>query len=390
MRYQATVFETLLKELPRHRFDRLVAHHNSDYRTRRLSSWGHLIAMIYGQLSGAMSLRDLETSLNSHGNLHYHLGTGPVRRSTLADANASRDPALFEEVFCLLLRRLQGQLRRSLKRDMQALGDAIRLLDATLLPLPTNRASWAGCWQKTTGAKAHVVYDPDIDTPVHFTVQPGRINDIIEGKKIPLEAGATYVFDRAYVDFAWWAAMAGKGCHFVTRLKTSSRYEVIEKRPAKGENILCDQTIQLSQRLARSRRNPYQGLLREVIVRDDQGRKLRLVTNLLAAPASKVAALYKTRWQIELFFKWIKQNLRIKRFLGVNLNAVRIQVTTAMIAFILIRLAKEKAPSQISMQSLTRLMRANLTHRKPWAKLFEPPPDPHSYRLQTNQISWSF
>lgn len=386
MRYQATIFESLLKELPRYRFERIVARHGGDWRVRRLSCWSHFVALLYGHLSGAASLRELEAGLNSHRRLHYHLGIGPVRRSTLADANGSRDPAIFEEVFLLLLGRLKGRLRHQLGQA----GEMVRLVDATVLPLPANRANWAGCWRKTTAAKAHVVYDPKLEAPVHFTIRPGAVNDVVEGKKTPLEPGAVYVFDRAYVDFAWWAAMAEQGCHFVTRLKANSRYHLIEERPVCDQAIVADRTIRLSQRLARARKNPYQGRLREVVIRDPKGRRLRLLTNLLSAPAAKIAALYKTRWQIELFFKWLKQNLRIKRFLGYSQNAVKLQIISAMIAFILLRLAKENTQKQTSMQTLKRLVSANLMHRKSWSSLFKPTNQKTKPPPNTPQTQWAF
>jgi hypothetical protein len=342
--------------------------------------------MVFAQVSGAQSLRDVEHGLNSHANSFYHLGLGPVHRSTLADANAQRSSDIFEDVFSLLLGRLQGQLRRQMKQGVEVL----RLLDATLLPLPQSRAAWARSWLGKKAAKAHVVYDPDADAPIYFTLEEARINDIVEAKKMPLEEGATYVFDRGYYDFGWWAKLSSHQCTFVTRLKKNSPVNVIKELKVTAQNIKSDRIFKLNERLKMSRKNPYQEPLREVVVIADNGKILRLVTNDLEAPAERIAELYKIRWQIELFFKWIKQNLRIKRFLGTSKNAVKIQIATALIAFLLIRLAKQKAPQNITMQTLIRLIRANLLHRKPWAKLFEPPPKRMDRNSQNPQIAWSF
>lgn len=386
MRYQATIFETLLKELPRGQFDRLVAHHNSDYRSRKLSSWSHLVSMIYAQLSGAQSLRDLEHSLNSHGNSFYHLGINAVHRTTLADANAGRNAELFEDVFGYLLGRLQGQLKRQMKEGAEVL----RLLDSTLLPLPSKRAAWARSWKGKSGIKAHVVYDPDNDLPVYYTTSKARKNDITAAKAMPLERGATYVFDRGYVDFSWWLKLTQHDCRFVTRLTRNVKTNVFQERAVTTDTIRNDCLFHLNDRLSRNRKNPYQQPLRKITVIVEGRQDIELITNDLEAPAQQIAHLYKTRWQIELFFKWVKQNLRIKRFLGLSMNALRIQVATAMIAFLLIRLAKEKAPNKVSMQSISRLVRANLMHRKPWAKLYEPPPKHCSRKTQSHQIQWSF
>ncbi len=389
MRYQATIFESLLKELPRHRFDHLVDKHQSDYRCRRLPSWTHLVSLIFAQLSGSRSLRELETGLNSHANMFYHLGIGKVCRSTLSDANAHRSPELFEDVFGLLLDRLQGQMKRQLKEGEEVL----RLLDATPLALPSACIGWAPGQRGKSGGKAHVVYDPDAQVPVYYTVTGERISDLAAARQIPLETGATYVFDRGYYDFAWWAKLAEHKCRFVTRLKKNSPAHVIKNFKVDedaGGTIISDRLVRLNQRMARNRRNPYRKPLREVIVAVAGGKTLRLVTNDMKASAGHIAKLYKTRWQVELFFKWTKQNLRIRKFLGTSANAVRIQIAAAMIAFLLIRLARKNVPERISMQTLSRLIRVNIMHRKTWKTLLEPPPRQTRTPNQNPQIAWNF
>ena len=378
MRHENTVFHGLLKAVPRGRFEAIVKRASGDYRVRRLPCWSQFVAMIYAQLSGARSLRDLEAALSSHGARLYHLGVGQaVKRSTLSDANSGRPAALFAEVFALLLDRLQGRLRGRLRGRLGGeAGEVVRLIDATCLPLSHTLHGWARFTDTSASAKVHVVYDPTAALPTYFSITPGRVNDITAAKAMPIEAGATYVFDKGYTDFAWWAELNTRGCRFVTRLKANSAHQELSHRPAAEPNIVSDTLIRLTHRVARPRVNPYQDTLREVVVRRDGANTLRLVTNDLDAPASEIAQLYKTRWQIELFFKWIKQNLKIRTFLGTSQNAVKIQIITAIIAYLLIRLAQEAWPTTRGLQHLARLIRANLMHRKSIPELLEPPPRP--------------
>ena len=384
MHHQNTVFHALLKVLPRHRFERLVAAHEADRRVRRLPCWSQFVAMLYAQLSGARSLRELEGSLASHDNLFYHLGLGPVCRSTLSDANRERPASLYEDVFATLLETAQGRLG-------QDAATLVRLLDASPLALSRNLCAWARFSDQWTAAKLHVVYDPQARLPTYFTITPAKINDIVEAKAMPIEAGATYVFDRGYYSFDFWAKLNDAGCRFVTRLKDNSPTRQIEARPAEGEGIVSDRVVELNRRMARSRRNPYCAPLREIIVERDNGHRLRLVSNDLEAPASEIAELYKTRWQIELFFKWVKQNLKIKSFLGTSPNAVKIQIITALIAYLLIHIVQQSFPIGHSMQQLARLIRANLMHRKTIEELLKPPPKRPNRRQQSKrQFSFQF
>jgi IS4 transposase len=235
------------------------------------------------------------------------------------------------------------------------------------------------------GAKAHIVYDPHADRPVYFAVTPAKVNDITAAKAMPIEAGVTYVYDLGYYDFGWWAKLDKGGCRFVTRLKKNTPFTAVhENRVPKGCNIISDRIGHLPARLARSRENPLQVPLREIMVVSDTGATLRIVTNDLDAPATEIADLYKQRWQVELFFRWIKQTLRIKRFIGVTENAVRIQIAVALIAFVLLRLAQAAQTVVKSPLAFARLVRANLMHRRPLDQLLKPPmPAPKS----TNQLN---
>ena len=365
MPYQDTVFGGLMKAFPRWRFDKLVERHRADYRVRRLSSWSQLQAMVFCQLSGSRSLREVVGALERFPGIHAHLGMQPVRRSTLADANRVRPAALFEDVLEALVRELG---RRGGRREREML----RLVDATRVMVGKRIESW----EADGAVKLHVVYDPGADAPVCHAVTSVRTNDITPAKRFPIEPGATYVFDKGYYDFGFWAALDAEGCRFVTRLKKNSPTRLIETRATDPDgSVLADRVALLSTRLASSRKNPFDKPVRLVTVRIDSGRVITLLSNDLDAPAAEIAALYKQRWQVELFFKWIKQNLKIRHFLGASENAVRIQIITALIAYLLLRLAQVGTGTELGLQAIARLVAKTTFQRRALTDLFEPPPD---------------
>jgi hypothetical protein len=311
MLHKNSVFHSVLKQVPWHRLDRLVEEHGSDKHVRRLTTKSQLIALIYGQLSGSHGLREIEAALESHAAKLYHLGGAPVSRSTLSDANAQRPWQVFSGLFA----HLTGQVVRGLRRKTR---EAVHLIDATGLRLSALSKDWAQFSTDVCGAKLHIVYDPDSDCPVYAAVTPANVNDITAAKAMPIKSG----------------------CRIVTRLKVNTKLSVVTERAVtKRSNILSDRIGHLPQRMARSRSNPFQDPVREIRVRIATGKVLRILTNDLDAPAQKIADLYKRRWQIELFFRWVKQTLKIKHFLGRSENAVRIQIAIALIAFLLLRLA---------------------------------------------------
>jgi hypothetical protein len=363
VQHQNIVFHGLLKHIPWAVFDRLVEQHNADWDGRVVKTKAHLIAMLYAQFRGARSLRDIETNLRSHASKLYHLGGCTVSRSALSTANASRPV----EVFGGLLSALMAQLQRGYRRKI---GDCVRLIDSTGVQLSNLSRNWATFSAGVCGAKAHIIYDPDADQPLYLMVTPSNVNDITAAKKMPIEAGATYVFDLGYYDYGWWAALDEAGCRIVTRFKANTPFAVVEDRPvAPGSSILSDRTGHLPKRLAASRRNPMPGLVREIRVMIETGKVLRIFTNDLQASAQEIADLYKRRWAIELFFRWVKQTLKIGHFLGTSENAVRIQITVALIAFLLLRLAHDANKIIQSPLAFARLIQANLMHRRPIAEL---------------------
>lgn len=369
MQHQNSVFHSVLKHVPWPEFDRLVEAHGADARARRLKTKSQFVALLYGQLSGSVSLREIVTGLESHAARLYHLGADPVRRSTLSDANTLRPVAVFSELLGTMMRQAHRGLRRKL-------AETTYLIDATGVRLSELSAGWARFSTGVCGAKVHVVYDADADRPIFAAVTAANVNDITVAQQMPITPGATYVFDLGYYDYAWWAKLDAAGCRIVTRFKSNTPLELVEALPVpKGSTILSDRIGFLPARQARNRRNPMSDAVREVRVVTETGKVLRILSNDLDASAQQIADLYKRRWAIELFFRWVKQTLKITRFLGTSENAVRIQIAVALIAFLLLRLAQAALKTIQSPLAFARLVRANLMHRRRIDRLLHGEPD---------------
>jgi len=382
VRHQNTVFGQVLKHVPWDAFERLVKEQRADARIRRLNTKSQFIGLLFGQLSGAASLREIVDGLESHAARLYHLGARLPKRSTLSDANALRPSAVFTELLALLMSTAHRGLRRKL-------AETAYLIDATGLRLDQRCYDWAGFSERVCGAKLHVVYDPDADRPIYAAITPARTNDITAAQAMPVEPGATYVFDLGYYDYGWWAKLDDQGCRIVTRLKKNTPLEVVEELPVPdGTKILSDRIGFLPRRQAKNRRNPVVAAVREVRVQLDTGKVLRILSNDLDAPAEEIADLYKRRWAIELFFRWVKQVLKIRHFLGTSKNAVTIQIAVALIAFLLLRLAQAGQNAIPGALAFARLVRANLLHRRPLDRLLDPeqvhPSNPAQLALQWN------
>ena len=372
MRHQNSLLHQLLQFVPWNEFDRLVERYNADRRVRRLSTKSQLVALMYGQFAGAQSLREIEQGMTSHAQRLYHLGAAKPARSTFADANAKRPAQLFADLFAMMTLSASRGLRRYVR-------EAVHLVDATSIRLTDVSRAWADYEAHGALVKLHVDFDADRSVPANIAITPARINDVCMVDTMPIEPGATYVFDLGYYEFSWWARLDAAGCRFVTRLKTNTKPRVIQARPVQtGSNVKSDALVAIDGRLcsARGARHPLAGVtLREVIVVTDDGRTLRLLTNDLDAPANHIAELYKARWQVELFFRWIKQHLKIKHFLGTSENAIRIQIAVALMVFLILRMVSEATRTTSSLLTFARLIRANLMHLRPLAGLEKPPPE---------------
>jgi IS4 transposase len=382
MRHQNSVFHSVLKHVPWPAFDRLVEAHGADARVRRLTTKDQFVALLYGQLSGASGLRETVTGMESHAARLYHLGADTVRRSTFSDANARRPVAVFAELLALMMQQAHRGLRRKL-------AETTYLIDATGLRLNEHSASWARFSTGVCGAKVHVVYDADADRPIYAAVSAAKVNDITMAQRMPIQAGATYVFDLGYYDYAWWAKLDDAGCRIVTRFKANTPFAAIEELAVpKDGDILSDRIGFLPARQAKNRRNPMHNAVREVQVATETGKVLRILSNDLDATAQEIADLYKRRWAIELFFRWVKQTLRITRFVGISENAVRIQIAVALIAFLLLRLAQATQKLVRSPLAFARLVRANLMHRRPIDRLLDHQADPVPNQAQL-ALQWN-
>jgi hypothetical protein len=276
-------------------------------------------------------------------------------------------------VFTELLETMMKQAHRGLRRK---LAETTYLIDATSVPLNERSAGWARFSTGVCGAKMHVIYDADADRPIYAAVSTANVNDITAAQQMPIDPGATYVFDLGYYDYAWWAELDAVGCRIVTRFKSNTPIEVVEELPvaADSNNVLSDRIGFLPVRQAKSRHNPMRDAVREVRVVTDTGKVLRILSNDLDASAEEIAGLYRQRWAIELFFRWVKQTLKITRFVGTSENAVRIQIAVALIAFLLLRLAQAAQKAIRSPLAFARLVRANLMHRRAIDNLLRPPP----------------
>jgi hypothetical protein len=329
-------FGAVLKGLPRKEFDRAVLRHRADKYCKHFTCWKHLVALVYAQLSGASSLRVLELSFNSHCRDHDALQAGAIHRTTLADANERRSTVVFDEMAAWLI----GQVSGKVHREAAAL---TYLLDSTSFTLKGNefdRWTLANRTRNTQGIKLHVLLNLSTRAPQWYSFSAANVNDVDQAVSLPLEPGALYVFDKGYCNYNWWRQIDDAGACFVTRFKSNAALITQEERvipAAEQDMVLRDELVRFKRRRPSGQRiNHYDKPLRRVTIRRaDKTTDLVLATNDLDSPASDIAQRYKERWEIELFFKWIKQHLKIKSFFGRSSNAVRLQLVTALIAYLL-------------------------------------------------------
>lgn len=366
MRFRDSIFGTLLKPINRRQFAANVARFDADAYDKSFKSWDHLVVLMYGQLSHLDSLRGLEMAFNASVR-HYRLNVGKIARSTLSDANARRPAAIFAHTFAMLA----GEADRRTRQDGAAM---VRLIDASPIPLGAvcRWAKWNG---RIRGMKLHVVYDPTGDVPRCVEITPATVNDVEVGRRVAIEAGMTYVYDKGYCRFDWWRKINDYKAFFVTRAKTNMRLRATRRRPVRvprgdGFTIIDDAEVRLVSK--GDSRLPIP--LRRIRVRRDKGGRLTLVTNDLERTAVEIAALYKLRWQIELLFRWIKQHLDIRKFLGTNDNAIRLQVLAAMIAYLLLRIAAHANRITVLPLRFAEFVRHFLFTPRILAEIGRPPP----------------
>lgn len=342
--------------------------------------------MLFAQFAGLNSLREIADGLAAHPSALYHVGLRPPKRTTLSDASATRPVAVFREI----AESLMASLARAPRQEAQVL---IRLIDGSPIPIKDGRFAWAEADSRCRGLKLHMLYDPRAVHPVHFAVESPKISEIKVARTFVLEPNATYVFDKGYTDYGWWQSIADAGAIFVTRLKSNVFRRNIQANPVVGEAIELDQKLKIGHAKPRGGavNRLYDADLREVVVARDGKKPLHLVTNDHRRSAVEIAELYKERWQIELFFKWIKQNLKIKSFLGRSENAVKIQIYVAMIAFCLLRLFQttHAACHKASAKALVARLRVALFDPFDLTNHSPPMPRPPQLRPPAAQLAFS-
>jgi len=340
--FSPSIFGDVLKLLPRDKIRILSEKHGSDRWRKSFKTWDHLVALLAGQLSGLTSLREVEVLFDEQRASHYHLACGGVKKSTLADANKKRSYEVFAGIAQLML-ALGGRRARSAKA-------VLSVLDSSPIMLKGRGHQWAEKSRTRVscqGLKLHLLLSLDDGGLDYAAVTDMNINDITDARSMALESGRIYVFDKGYYDYNWWHEIIGKGSHFVTRIKKNAAYRVLETRSMDGEendNIIGDQVIELTNKAPRGGKiNALAGCklrLVEIEHPSGKGTPFLIISDMMEASAREIAACYKQRWSIELLFKWIKQNLKIKRFMGESKNAILIQLFTAIIAYLLIKMYK--------------------------------------------------
>jgi len=362
MAYHTTVLRQIIDIFPRHEFESIAKDHHRGQKFRSFNRWSQFLTLFIGQLSGRKSLRDLVMNISAQSGKLYHLGIRPCSRATLARVNEQQPASLYEELFYRLLHRTKSLAP---KHRFKFKGK-LYLLDATVIDLCLSAFPWATFRQAKGAVKLHVGLDADGYLPEFVDLTRGKTHEINMARMLNLPKGSTVVFDLGYTDYQWYSTLTNNGIQFVTRLKANAKVTVIDKRRGrKSVGVRQDATVQLGD---------ITTPLRMIVYYDEEtAKEYRFVTNAHELPAKTIADLYKERWQIELFFKWIKQNLRIKTFLGTSRNAVLTQIWIALIAYLLLAFLKFKTKLGISMQQILRVLQLNLFERRYFMELFKPP-----------------
>ena len=361
------VFAQLIDFLNNDKFRRLVDKYDGNRYVKHLTCWNQLLALMFGQLSNRESLRDLIVALEAHQSKSFHLGLGckPIAKTTLATANQNRDYRIFEEFAFYMM----AQAREKRAEDMFKLGGKVYAFDSTTIPLCLSVFWWAKFRKKKGGVKAHVLYDLEAQVPAFYHITTASVNDSKAMQEIPYETGAYYIFDRGYNNFKVLYRIQRMESFFVVRAKTNLQYRCVKWKRRMPKNILTDAGIELT--VYKSGKD-YPEHLRLVRFYDEkQDREFMFLTNAMELTALQVTDLYKNRWQIELFFKWLKQHLKIKKFWGTTENAVRIQISAAITAYCLVAIVQHDMQLRRSTYEVLQILSISLTDKTPLRELFD-------------------
>jgi hypothetical protein len=379
------VFAQLMAHLPLHTFRRCVSRYGGEHKVQRFSCLDQFLVMAFAQLTFRESLRDIEACLRAQQPKLYHMGIGGgIARNTLANANASRDWRIYAD----FAQRLIGAARQLYADEPLAvqLTQTVYALDATTIDLCLSLFPWAPYQQSKAAIKLHTLLDLRGNIPTFLHISDTKLSDVAALDLLIPEAGAFYVMDRGYHDFARLRRLDQCGAFFVTRARCNTRLQRVLSQPAdRSTGVICDQHVELARPYSRTR---YPERLRRIRFKDAvTGKTLVFLTNHFALPALTVCTLYKMRWQVELFFKWIKQHLRIKAFFGTSENAVKAQIWIAVSTYVLVAIVRKRLNSPCSMYEILQILSLALFEKTPLDELLSRSAMLHDEPLLSNQLS---
>jgi len=362
MAHSNTIINQIASFFPRHEFEKLAKIYHTGQKFRVYSRWSQFLAMTMAQITGRKSIRDLTSNLQVQRHRLYHLGMRPTSKSTLARVNEQQSYRLYREMFYVLL----AKCRRFAPKHKFNFEGKLYLLDTTTINLCLSVFQWAKFRQSKGAMKLHFGLDAGGYLPVFMNMTDGKTHEVEWAKKLTLHSGAFVVFDRGFTDYSWYQKLSDKNITLITRLKRNAVvYRIGNRRPIKDDSIKSDQKIKLKGIRADFRLIEF--------VDKETGKEYQFLTNSMTLDAVEVAALYKERWQIELFFKWIKQNLKVKTFLGTSENAVLTQLWIALCVYLLLSFLKFKAQIGASLSAILRVLQLNMFERRSFFELLKPP-----------------
>ncbi len=376
-----TVLNQILKIVPRHEFEALAIQHHSGRSFRRASRWSQFVSLTIAQLTGRHSLRDIVDNVSAQSHRLYHLGSAVLTRSNLSRINENKPSSLYEALFSQLLKRCQSKTPGHNFRFKNPLYS----LDSSTIDLCLSVFPWAD-FRSTKGAiKLHVGLNHDGYLPEFVNITEGKCADVTAGRKVAFPKGSIVVIDRGYNDYAWYKQLNDKGIYFVTRLKKNAAYRLIKRHSVrKGTGLSSDQTIEFTGVKAAKECSIR---LRRIGYRDaTTGKHYVFLTNHFKLSAQTIADIYKARWQVELFFKWIKQNLKVKSFIGTSKNAVLTQIWIALCIYLILMFIKLQSKAGKTMQQILRVLQLNLFEKRDLMALLRGDPMHHP-NLNPNQFS---
>lgn len=382
MAHSNTIFHSMLNYIPRHQFNALEKRHSTGRKSRTFSRWSQFTHLLFMQLAARDSLRDGIESINSMASHFYHLGIRPVSRSTFADANNKRPAsfyeALFEKIYqqCLLI---SPKHKFKFKNQLYS-------LDASVIDLSIGAFPWASFRKTKSAVKIHTLLNHSGYLPGFMAITEGKTHESKVAKAITLPEGSIVAVDKAFTSYKWFDQLCSQGVYFVIRQKTNAVYRVIERHPVnKKQGLTSDSTIKLTGLKGKD----CPRLLRRIGYRDPEtGKHYVYITNHFKLSAKTIADIYKERWQIEIFFRCIKKNLKIKAFVGNSKNAVMTQIYVAMIAYLLLSMFKFMSKIKCSLQKLIRVLQLNLFRRCSIEELFRPPPNKEEIPKLNSQLTF--